>query len=89
MSYVGIGLHHPKNPINVAGVLRAAECYGAAFVATTGSRYKKSSADVFGSYCNLPLFQVSSLEDIIPYGCSIYTHKKMYESSRNGQCSPI
>jgi len=37
--YACIGLDNPKNPHNVGAVLRAAGCYRAGMVATSGSRY--------------------------------------------------
>ena len=67
--YCGIGLHSPKNNINVASVLRASGCYNASFVATTGKRYEKSSVDTQSRFRHAPLFHTDDLKDIIPYGC--------------------
>jgi hypothetical protein len=38
--YSAIGLHQPKTPVNVGAALRAAGCYGAAMVATSGITQK-------------------------------------------------
>ncbi len=67
--YSAIGLHQAKNPINVAHVLRAAGCFGASLVATTGARYKRVSADTQKTWKQIPLVQVDSLRDVIPFDC--------------------
>jgi len=67
--YVGIGLDNPKNKINVGAALRAAGIYGAAFVATTGSRYGRVATDTMKHYRHLPLIQPSDLHDIVPFDC--------------------
>lgn len=67
--YFGIGLHQPKNPINVGSVLRAAHCFGAAFVATSGRRYKRAASDTSAAYKRIPLHQVEDLRELIPFDC--------------------
>ena len=67
--FAAIGLHMPKTPVNVGSVLRAAHCYGAALVATTGARYRHSSTDTMKAYRHLPLLQVDDLFDVIPHDC--------------------
>lgn len=67
--YAGIGLHHPKNPINIGSTLRAAGVYGAAMVAVSGTRYKKHNADTMKAYRHMPLLQVEDLHGIVPYDC--------------------
>ena len=67
--YAGIGLYQPKTPQNVGGVLRAAYCYNAAFVAQSGIRYEGSSLDTAKGYRHLPLFTVNNLLDVLPYEC--------------------
>ena len=69
MSYCGIGLYNPKSSCNVGSALRAAECYGADFIAATGIRYQKSATDTSKSIYTIPLFQVEDLHKIIPYAC--------------------
>lgn len=67
--YACIGLDNPKDSKNVGGVLRAAGCYDAAMVATTGNRYAKASTDTGKTYKHRPLLCVENLKDVIPYDC--------------------
>jgi len=67
--YCGIGLDNPKCDANIGSALRACGVYGAAFLATTGKRYKRVSTDTMKSVRYLPLFQVDDLHDIIPFDC--------------------
>lgn len=67
--YAAIGLHRPKNPINVGSALRAAHCYGAALVATSGQRYTRAPTDVRAAYRHMPLIQCDDLHGAIPYDC--------------------
>lgn len=69
--YAGIGLINPKFEHNVGSVMRAAGCYGAAFVVTTGKRYHGSGADTQSQIKRTPLFKTDrlSLKDFIPHDC--------------------
>lgn len=67
--YSVIGLYHPKSSINVGSALRAAGCYGAAAVFAEGCRYHKASTDTCGIHRHMPLLEVPSLMDAIPYDC--------------------
>jgi tRNA(Leu) C34 or U34 (ribose-2'-O)-methylase TrmL len=67
--YSAIGLHHPKTPVNVGAVLRAAGCYGASLVATSGNRYTRAPTDTMSTYRHLPLIQCEDLHDVIPFDC--------------------
>lgn len=67
--YAVIGLHHPKSSINVGSALRAAGCYGAAMVCTSGHRYHRASTDAAKIYRHLPLVSCENLHDVIPYDC--------------------
>lgn len=67
--FAAIGLHMPKTPDNVGSVLRAAHCYGAAFVAKTGMRFHSARTDTMKSYRHLPLLQADDLLDIVPHDC--------------------
>lgn len=69
MSYCGIGLFHPQNIINVGGVLRAAGCFGASFVAVSGLKYRQAVSDTMKAHQQLPLFSCDNLKDIIPFDC--------------------
>jgi tRNA(Leu) C34 or U34 (ribose-2'-O)-methylase TrmL len=67
--FAAIGLFNPKTPANVGSVLRAAHCYGAAFIAKTGRRYERAPTDVTKAFRHLPLLQVDDLFDAIPRDC--------------------
>ena len=67
--FAAIGLHQPKTPINVGAALRAAGCYGAAMVATSGRRYSRASTDTMKIYRHLPLIQCDDLHGVVPFDC--------------------
>lgn len=64
-----IGLHEPKNVLNVGSALRAAGCYKADFVAVSGKRYAHSATDTQKTWKHIPLFEVDDLQSVIPKGC--------------------
>ena len=64
----GIGLHTPKNPINVGHVLRAADAFGASFVAIRGNRVA-SPTNVSSAEKRIPVLRGLNLKELIPYGC--------------------
>lgn len=71
--YAAIGLHNPKNCLNVGGIIRAAHCYDAAMVAISGSRADarrvvSSSANVTKGQRHLPVLR-GDLRELIPYDC--------------------
>ncbi|MEO0699382.1 MAG: TrmH family RNA methyltransferase, partial [Pseudomonadota bacterium] len=69
--YAAIGLHSPKTGKNVGGVLRAAQCYGAASVCISGprldSRAIKSATNTLQTQRHIPVFR-GELHELIPYG---------------------
>ena len=65
--YAAIGLHSPKTPANIGGVLRAAGCYGAAMVAVQGCRYRRAATDTLAQHRHMPLVQTDNLHDVIPF----------------------
>ena len=67
--FAAIGLHHPKNSINVGAVLRAAMCYDSAMVAVSGHRYGRASTDTTKGYRHIPLIQTENLKTAIPFDC--------------------
>lgn len=67
--YAAIGLCGVKNPINVGSALRAAGCFRASLVATSGGRYKRCSTDTMSSYKRIPLIQVDDLHSVVPFDC--------------------
>lgn len=67
--YFAIGLTQPKCRENVGGVLRAAACYDAAFVAVTGCRFEKASTDTTKAWRHMPVLRPNALLDLSPYNC--------------------
>jgi tRNA(Leu) C34 or U34 (ribose-2'-O)-methylase TrmL len=66
--FAAIGLHQPKDPLNVGEVLRAAGCYGAAMVAASGVRYHRARTDTQAAHRHLPLLTCDDLKAMIPHG---------------------
>ena len=67
--YHGIGLMNPKSEANMGSALRACGNYGAAFMAVQGKRFKKCSTDTMKAWRHLPVLEVESLRDAIPFAC--------------------
>lgn len=69
--YFGVGLISPKTPHNVGAVLRAAQCFNAAFVVTTGRRYQRACTNTMNAERHLPLFdaQLGDIFEHVPYDC--------------------
>ena len=70
--FIGIGLINPKTPANVGSAMRAAQCYGASFVAHTGQRYAKAAqfvTDTMKAHRHLPLFRSDNIFDVVPFDC--------------------
>mgnify|MGYP002836385615 FL=1 len=71
---MSIGLINPKNPVNVASILRAAGCYGVASVFYTGQRYrfaKDFNADTKAFHKVIPTIGVDDLTEVVPEGASV------------------
>lgn len=66
--YAAIGLHQPKTPHNVGGVMRAAGCYGASLVCLAGERFRWSCTDTQKQHLHTPLICCANLRDVIPHG---------------------
>jgi len=64
-----VGLDNPKTPANIGSVLRGAGVFGAAMVAVSGTRYKKSPTDTGCQYRKAPLLHVENLHSIVPFDC--------------------
>lgn len=71
---ISLGLVNPKNPVNVASILRAAGCYGVASVFYTGQRYrfaKDFNADTKAFHKVIPTIGVDELKEVVPSGASV------------------
>ena len=69
--FVAIGLHRPKTPANVGGVLRAAGCYGADLVVVGGRRlcnYANLNTDTQKAWRHIPTLTPEELFDGAPLG---------------------
>lgn len=72
--YFGIGIFQAKHEENVGSLWRSASVFGASLMFTIGRRYKVQASDTNKSYKHIPLFNFTSLEDLLshtPYGCRI------------------
>lgn len=67
--YSCVGLHRPKNNLNVGSVLRAAACYDVSLVVATERGYRKSPTDTPKAYRHIPFIQCDDLHPLIPYDC--------------------
>ncbi|MEX1018060.1 MAG: RNA methyltransferase [Litorilinea sp.] len=67
--YAAIGLQNPRDRRKIASLLRAAFCFGAALVAVSGKRYKVQRTDTASAHVHLPLLEVATLQQAIPYDC--------------------
>lgn len=67
--YAVVALDNPKFDVNVAASLRAAQCYGAAMVVTSGRRYRRHGADTMKAYRHRPLVCAEDLHDVLPFDC--------------------
>lgn len=67
--YAAVGLHNPRNPLNVGAVLRAASCFDVAMVAVTGRRYQAQRTDTARTHLHIPVLHVEDLREVIPYDC--------------------
>ncbi len=66
--FAAIGLFSPKTEHNVGGVLRAAQCYGAAMVAVQCPRYRSCPTNTLKTERHIPLLVTTDLASVIPYG---------------------
>lgn len=67
--YSCIGLWQPKDSNNIGSVLRAAGCFGSAFVAVAGGRYSGASTDTQKTYRHIPLIETTDLRQVLPKDC--------------------
>lgn len=69
--YAAVGLHHPKDPANIGGVLRAAHCYGVQMVALSGERMSAkqicAATNTSKAERHIPVLR-GDLKSLIPYG---------------------
>lgn len=66
--FAAVGLHQPKNALNVGEVMRAAGCFRAALVAVSGLRYQRARTDTSATHRHMPMLHCTDLQDVIPHG---------------------
>jgi tRNA G18 (ribose-2'-O)-methylase SpoU len=72
--YYGIGIYHPKTPVNLGTLWRSAHNFGATFIFVIGSRYKIQSSDTTKAYRHIPLFTYKNFAEFNknrPYDCPL------------------
>ena len=71
--YAAVGLHNPKDPDNVGGVMRAAFAYGCAAVSLSGSRPKdlRNKLNTPRGERHMPTYFVDDVLSNVPHGCSV------------------
>lgn len=68
--YSAIGLCQPKTAANVGSVLRAAHCYGASLVASSGIRFKPTAGtNTPQAHRHIPFLRVEDIFSAVPYDC--------------------
>lgn len=67
--YSVIALDNPKDNNNVGSALRAAKCYSAAMVVTSGKRYNPASTDTMQTVRHKPLLCVEDVFNALPFDC--------------------
>jgi len=54
--YFGIGIDNPRKQENIGSLFRSAQIFGAKFVFTIGSQYRRQASDTCHSTRNIPYF---------------------------------
>lgn len=73
-AYFAIGVVNSKRETNIGTLLRSAHAFGAAFVFTVGRRYEKQASDTVAAWHSTPLFNFSSVGDLlahVPYDAQL------------------
>ena len=65
--YYGIGIYNVKKPVNVGGLWRHGQAFGASFVFTIGRRFRKEASDTTKAWRHMPLFQYESGADFLTH----------------------
>lgn len=71
--YFAVGLWMPRDSKNVAHALRACGCFGAAFLAYSGARYRRDPVDTQNAWRHMPLLNAGEtpdhILDVVPHEC--------------------
>ncbi len=63
--YYGVGLYNPRKTGNIGSLFRSALCFGADFIYTIGSKYKRDCGDTPNSVKHIPYFHFPTIEDFL------------------------
>ena len=72
--FYGIGIWQPIKGVNVGTIWRSAQAFGASFIFTVGTKYKRQSSDTTHATRHIPLYQYEDTDDMIahlPYDCPL------------------
>lgn len=72
--FFAVGIYRPKRDVNVGGLWRAANIYGARFIFTVGARYERQASDTPKSPLHMPLFHFADVDDLVdhlPWSCPL------------------
>lgn len=72
--YFGIGIENCKNDLNIGGLWRSAHCFGASFIFTIGTRYRKQSTDTTKAWKSIPHYTYNSFDHFyknLPKDCNL------------------
>lgn len=72
--FFGIGLYHPRHQVNIGGLFRHAQLYGASFLFTIGQRYRHQHSDTGKAPLSVPMYNYLTFDDFyddLPYGCQL------------------
>lgn len=72
--YCGIGIYNVKYGVNVGGLWRHAQAFGASFVFTIGKRFREEASDTTRTYKHLPMFNYLDADDFLshrPHDCQL------------------
>ena len=65
--YFGIGIYNVKSEVNVGGLWRHAQAFGASFVFTIGRRYRRQASDTTAAMRHVPMFHYEDVEDFLSH----------------------
>ena len=63
--YCGIGIYNVKNSINVGGLWRHAQAFGAAFIFTIGRRYCHEASDTTNAWKHMPFYRFDTFDQFV------------------------
>ena len=73
--FFAIGVYHPKHEVNIGGLFRSADLYGAAFIFTVGRRYTtRQASDTPNTRLHTPMLHFDTVDDLrahLPYSAPL------------------